>query len=173
MRSHLDQLQVNTHYTLKIMSLLLNSAKYCWFNYFCAVLLHCGIDPNVIPTLPGSNPRPLHIRPQDPNSLIQLWPVSVCFWFNIQWSVQWNSNIVLVVSGLQQRLVLISCTMQVLHRFLLCILYTFKFYIPECLYATLFLHFGFWYFWSHYIILILSSWYICCITCKQPCMQIK
>lgn len=63
MRSHLDQLQVNRHYTLKIMPLLLNSAKYCWDNYFCVVLLPCGTEPNVIPAPPGSSPTPLHIRP--------------------------------------------------------------------------------------------------------------
>lgn len=145
MRPHLDQLQVNRHCTLKIMPLLLNSAKYCWYHYFCVVLLPCGVDPNVIPAPPGSNPSPVHSRPSGS-------------WFSHP--ALTSGCVVLVqhrllragkpklftsVSGVLQGLATSPVPRQLFISFSF-LFDALNFCIPECLHVTLFLHFGPWFF---------------------------
>lgn len=77
------------------MPLLLNSAKYCWYNYFlCSPLAlwhRSKCDSSSTWLWPKTTPhQALRILILSFN---WLWPVAVWFWFSTDWYVQGNPNI--------------------------------------------------------------------------------
>lgn len=154
------------------MPLLLNSAKYCWYNYFCVVLLPCGVEPNVIPAPPGSNPRALHIRPSGSQfSRSTGYDQCLCGFGSTQIGTCRETQTFFWCQWRSPKINHISCAMPFFMSFSF-VFDALKFCILECRYVTTFLHFGPWYFWGSLIVLILNLWLHTSSQTTQLCSEI-